>query len=99
MNALHLTEFKTCPLYCREDVFDRMSASGFDRETAAEAAESIGFGRTAHKPVILEHLGVPEDISAMAAYAPAALSCRRADIAYLIVKSYHAFFRAVHEYR
>ena len=68
LNALHLPEFKTCPLYCREDVFDRMSASGFDRETAAEAAESIGFGRTAHKPVILEHLGVPEDISAMAAH-------------------------------
>lgn len=68
IDILRYEAFEACPLYCREDVFDRMIADGFDRERATKATYAIRTGRAAHSPVILEHLGVPEDIAAIAAH-------------------------------
>ena len=68
IDILRYEAFEACPLYCREDVFDRMIADGFDRERAAKATYAIRTGRAAHSPIVLERIGVPEDIAAIAAH-------------------------------
>lgn len=66
INVTRLDDFKRCPLFCREDIFDRMLKAGHERNHAAETTEAIAYGKAANTTVVLERLGVPDDLAAVA---------------------------------
>lgn len=61
-----LAVFQQCAVYCREDIFDKLLFSGFDRKTSAEVAEFIGFGKAISYPEKLSELQLPGHIESVA---------------------------------
>ena len=104
LDILKSQTFEACPIYCGEDVFDRMIKDGCDREKAARAMASIRMGRAMRNPAILQQLDVPRDIAAIAVHCrylfPRGSGAQRLVSLLLLAKYMRddpvGYFRAIH---
>ena len=103
INVTRWDEFKRCPLFCREDIFDKMLNEGYERSHATETTEAIAYGKAANTPAVLEHLGVPDDLAAVAEHCfylfPRGSGAQRLVLLMLLARYMkedpHRYFKAV----